>query len=74
MLRSYYKDLTVKIAKPMVNCLNCKAVLSCSCKKKTATDGTSCCDKCIKSYERSLVSQKRYNLGIDKSITPGSNS
>lgn len=36
----------------MAKCSNCGTKLSCGCKKRTASDGTSCCVKCIKNYEK----------------------
>jgi len=38
----------------MANCLNCKAKLGCSCKKRVAADGKSCCVTCIKTYNKVL--------------------
>lgn len=35
-------------------CSNCKSQLSCGCQRRTASDGTSCCDVCINLYEKSL--------------------
>lgn len=34
----------------MAQCKNCKTNLSCSCKIRTALDGTSCCTKCVDTY------------------------
>lgn len=42
----------------MAVCSNCKTKLSCSCKKRTASDGRSVCASCIKSYESKLTSTK----------------
>lgn len=36
----------------MAKCNNCGAKLGCSCKKRTASDGKSCCANCIANYER----------------------
>ena len=35
-------------------CSNCKTSISCSCQKRTASDGKSCCSKCVAKYEQSL--------------------
>lgn len=34
-----------------MTCPNCKAKLGCSCKLRTATDGTRVCTSCITKYE-----------------------
>jgi hypothetical protein len=39
-------------------CTNCGAVLSCGCQRRTASDGTLCCDQCIQKYEQHLVAIK----------------
>lgn len=38
----------------MARCNNCGTKLGCSCKKRTASDGKSCCANCIAHYERVL--------------------
>lgn len=38
----------------MANCNNCGSKLGCSCKKRKASDGKSCCVNCIKNYEKQL--------------------
>lgn len=38
----------------MATCPNCKDKLSCSCKKRTASDGKTCCTKCVQKYETQL--------------------
>ena len=38
----------------MANCSNCKSKLGCSCKKRKASDGRSCCVNCVKNYEKRL--------------------
>lgn len=38
----------------MAKCNNCGAKLGCACKKRTASDGKSCCANCIATYERSI--------------------
>ena len=43
----------------MSKCGNCKATLGCSCKKRTASDGKSCCANCISNYEKTV---KKNNL------------
>ena len=35
-------------------CNNCKATLGCGCQREIASDGKSCCNNCIKQYERSI--------------------
>jgi hypothetical protein len=42
----------------MSACLNCKAVLSCGCQRKKASNGTSVCSNCIGAYEKSLKNQQ----------------
>jgi len=39
-------------------CTNCGATLSCGCQRRTASDGTLCCDQCIQTYEQKLVATK----------------
>jgi len=38
----------------MSQCNNCKAKLGCSCKRRTASNGTSCCANCIATYEKTI--------------------
>lgn len=38
----------------MAQCNNCKVKLGCSCQKRTASDGKSCCAKCVGTYEQNL--------------------
>lgn len=38
----------------MAKCGNCQAKLSCGCQRRTASDGKSCCSKCVKLYEHNL--------------------
>lgn len=38
----------------MSKCLNCNKSLSCGCKKRTASDGKSCCSDCLSTYEAGL--------------------
>jgi len=49
----------------MSKCGNCKKSLGCSCKKRTASDGTSCCANCLSSYE---IIVKQTKLKIQPSI------
>lgn len=35
-------------------CNNCRVKLGCSCKKRVASNGTSCCSYCIVNYEKSI--------------------
>jgi len=51
----------------MSNCLNCKAYLSCDCKRRVASDGKSCCQLCIKSYNAVLQVK---NTGKTNSKSP----
>lgn len=39
-------------------CKNCGNHLSCGCQKRTASDGTECCDTCINIYEAKLIELK----------------
>lgn len=34
-----------------MKCSNCGTKLTCGCQKRTAKDGTQCCQSCIASYE-----------------------
>lgn len=43
-----------------MNCSNCKAVLSCGCKVRKASNGTSCCTACITSYEAGLKAKTNF--------------
>jgi hypothetical protein len=36
-------------------CPNCNAQLSCGCQRRTASNGTMCCDGCIANYEARLI-------------------
>ena len=38
----------------MAQCLNCKANIGCGCNKRTASDGASCCNNCLASYEAKI--------------------
>ena len=40
----------------MAICPNCKQSYSCSCKQRTAKDGTPCCSKCVSTYNQKLAS------------------
>jgi len=51
----------------MANCINCRSKLGCSCKKRTASDGKSCCVNCIKNYEKIL----KQNPQPKSSTAPG---
>ena len=53
----------------MANCLNCRSKLGCACKKRTATDGKSCCVSCLPNYERTL-SQKNGTSGSTPLVFP----
>jgi hypothetical protein len=39
-------------------CDNCKTHLSCGCQKRIASDGASCCENCIVTYEANLLAKK----------------
>ena len=41
-----------------MECNNCKARLSCSCQRKRASDGTSCCTSCLPFHEKKLKAEK----------------
>lgn len=41
-----------------MKCSNCKAALSCSCKKRAAKDGTACCANCVAAYNSSITVKK----------------
>jgi hypothetical protein len=47
----------------MAQCKNCQTQLSCGCQTRTASNGASCCAKCISDYETSLSNQKRIQNG-----------
>ena len=34
-----------------MNCINCGAILSCSCQQRTASNGKSCCTVCVAGLE-----------------------
>jgi hypothetical protein len=38
-------------------CNNCKSKLSCSCQKRTASNGAQVCNSCLATYEASLKNQ-----------------
>ena len=44
----------------MSKCSNCGKTLSCGCKKRTATDGKSCCQDCVNQYNANIV--KKINI------------
>jgi hypothetical protein len=39
-------------------CPNCKTKLSCGCQRRTASNGTMCCDGCIVDYEAKIIAIK----------------
>lgn len=45
--------LNKKPTNEIPKCQNCKSPLGCSCKIRVASDGKSCCTKCINQYEAS---------------------
>jgi len=48
----------------MSQCNNCGAKLGCSCKKRTASNGKSCCANCIGNYEK-VLKQSKKNISSD---------
>lgn len=42
----------------MQKCLNCDAQITCSCKRRHATDGKLVCVSCIADYEKKLAELK----------------
>ncbi len=38
----------------MQKCLNCGSTLTCGCQRRSASDGTITCSKCIADYEKTL--------------------
>ncbi len=38
----------------MSKCTNCGKALGCSCKRRKASDGKSCCAACVKAYEAKI--------------------
>lgn len=54
----------------MSKCNNCGTKLGCSCKRRTASDGTSCCASCISSYEKKKQTTKsNYPTGTILNVT-----
>lgn len=41
----------------MAQCLNCRTNMGCGCNVRKASDGRSCCTKCIAPYEQSKKNQ-----------------
>lgn len=41
----------------MNKCKNCGTKITCGCQKRVAKDGTSCCTKCVSTYNNSLNSK-----------------
>mgnify|MGYP003633570264 CR=1 FL=1 len=42
-----------------MKCNNCNATLSCGCKKRAASDGTSCCTGCVTVYNNKIAQEKK---------------
>lgn len=42
-----------------VTCPQCSAKLTCGCQRRTAGDGTKCCQRCIAKYEAGLSGKSR---------------
>lgn len=53
----------------MAKCGNCGVKLGCSCKRRTASDGKSCCANCIAGYEK-ILKQNR-NKTASKNLHQG---
>lgn len=45
----------------MSSCQNCGTKMGCSCQRRVATDGKSCCSTCISAYE---VNLKNKNIAL----------
>jgi hypothetical protein len=54
----------------MSQCRNCRAKLGCSCKKRTASDGKSCCATCLPKYEKT-VKKSRSRTSKNMNTSPG---
>lgn len=52
-----------------MNCSNCGTRMSCGCQRRTASDGKSCCSKCINTYEAKLKLLKTPKTSTDPIIT-----
>jgi hypothetical protein len=55
----------------MAKCGNCGSKLGCSCKRRKASDGKSCCVNCISGYEKKLkqITTKSNNTGVILNVT-----
>lgn len=42
-----------------MNCPNCRAVISCGCQKRSASDGRQVCSSCLTTYEQNLQRNKK---------------
>lgn len=40
-------------------CPNCKSVITCSCQRRKANDGTECCSKCVASKNSQIAKASR---------------
>ena len=47
----------------MAQCKNCGKKLGCSCKRRTASNGASCCATCLKGLEAKLGNKKKIPSG-----------
>ena len=54
-----------------MKCNNCNSTLSCGCQRQTARDGKSCCNKCIASYNKSILPNNQSNVA--QTLVKGSN-
>jgi hypothetical protein len=52
-----------------MKCQNCGAVLTCGCKRRTASNGKICCAKCIVAYENSLKNSTPVKATTEPVIT-----
>jgi hypothetical protein len=43
----------------MQKCLNCNSEISCSCKRRHASDGKLVCVNCIADYEKTILELKK---------------
>jgi len=58
----------------MARCGNCGVTMTCSCQKRTASDGKVGCAKCIPAYQKTLkqkTSSENLKKFTDNGSTPG---
>lgn len=56
----------------MTNCPNCKSKLGCSCNLRKASNGASCCAKCIAAYENKFKNNSN-SVGSITEVTASPN-